>query len=157
MQFRSLKCVHGLFPPHLPPLSALALHGAPWGTAALNASALPKTGLQFPVLCGAHTLCERPGRLLHALQPSLCPVCIPGLRLSPRSRDASQVALVVKNLPAKAGDAGDGGFDSWVRKISWRRKWQLTPLFLPGESHGQRSLAVYSPWGCKSQTRVTCA
>ena len=40
-------------------------------------------------------------------------------------------------------------FDPWVRKISWRRKWQLTPVFLPGESHGQRSLAVYSPWGPK--------
>ena len=31
-------------------------------------------------------------------------------------------------------------FDPWVRKIPWRRKWQLTPVFLPGESHGQRSL-----------------
>ena len=31
----------------------------------------------------------------------------------------------------------------------WRRAWKLTPVFLPGESHGQRSLASYSPWGCK--------
>jgi len=38
---------------------------------------------------------------------------------------------------------------SWVRKISWRRKWQHTPVFLPGESHKQRSLADCSPWGCK--------
>ena len=38
-------------------------------------------------------------------------------------------------------------FDPWVRKIPWRRKWQPTPVFLPGESHGQRSLAGYSPWG----------
>ena len=37
-------------------------------------------------------------------------------------------------------------FDPWVRKIPWRRKWQPTPVFLPGESHGQRSLAGYSPW-----------
>ena len=36
-------------------------------------------------------------------------------------------------------------FDPWVRKISWRRKWQLTPVFLPGERHGQRSLEGYSP------------
>ena len=36
------------------------------------------------------------------------------------------------------------GFDFWVRKIPWRRKWQPIPLFLPGESHGQRSLAGYS-------------
>ena len=36
-------------------------------------------------------------------------------------------------------------FDPWVRKIPWRRAWQLTPVSLPGESHGQRSLVVYSP------------
>ena len=40
-------------------------------------------------------------------------------------------------------------FDSWIWKISWRRAWQPTPVFLPGESHGQRSLADYSLWGCK--------
>ena len=39
------------------------------------------------------------------------------------------------------------GFDPRVRKIPWRRKWQPTPVFLPGESHGQRSLAGSSPWG----------
>ena len=37
------------------------------------------------------------------------------------------------------------GFDLWVGKIPWRRKWQLTPLFLPGKCHGQRSLAGCSP------------
>ena len=40
--------------------------------------------------------------------------------------------------------------ETWVRKIPWRRKWQPTPAFLPGESHGQRSLVGYSPWGCKA-------
>ena len=39
------------------------------------------------------------------------------------------------------------GFNPWVRKIPWRRKWQPTPVFLAGISHGQRSLAGYSPWG----------
>ena len=39
------------------------------------------------------------------------------------------------------------GFDPWVGKITWRRKWQPTPIFLPGKFHGQRSLAGYSPWG----------
>ena len=34
-------------------------------------------------------------------------------------------------------------------KILWKKSWQLTPVFLPGKSHGQRSLAGYSPWGCK--------
>ena len=41
------------------------------------------------------------------------------------------------------------GFDPGVGKIPWRRKWQPTPIFLPGEFQGQRSLAGYSPWGCK--------
>ena len=40
-------------------------------------------------------------------------------------------------------------FDPWVGKIPWRRAWQPTPIFLPGESHGQRSLASYSPLGRK--------
>ena len=47
------------------------------------------------------------------------------------------------------------GFDSWVRKISWRRKWQPTPVFLSAESHGHRSLASYNQWGHKkSWTRL---
>ena len=37
----------------------------------------------------------------------------------------------------------------WVGKIRWRRKWQSTPVLLPGKSHGQRSLVGYSPWGRK--------
>ena len=41
------------------------------------------------------------------------------------------------------------GFDPWVGKIPWRRKWQPTPVFLPGKSHGQRSLVGYRSWGCK--------
>ena len=49
---------------------------------------------------------------------------------------ASQVALVVKNLSANVGDMRPG-FDPWVGKIPWRRTWQATPLFLPGESHGR--------------------
>jgi len=48
---------------------------------------------------------------------------------------------MVKNLPA----VQDAWFDPWVRKISWRRAWLPTPVFLPGESHGQRSLGGYSP------------
>ena len=41
------------------------------------------------------------------------------------------------------------GFDPWVRKIPWRRAWQPTPVFLPGEFHGQRSLAGCNLWCCK--------
>ena len=40
-------------------------------------------------------------------------------------------------------------FDPWVGKISWKRAWQPTPVFMPGESHGGRSLVGYTPWGCK--------
>ena len=53
---------------------------------------------------------------------------------------ASHVALVVMNLPANAGDVRLG-FNSWAGKIPWSRKWHPTPVFFPGESHGQRSLA----------------
>ena len=58
---------------------------------------------------------------------------------------ASSVAHMVKNLPVTQ--------KTWVRSLGredpWRRERQLTPEFLPGESHGQRSLASYSPWGGK--------
>ena len=51
---------------------------------------------------------------------------------------------MVKNLLAKAVDARDR-FNPWVGKIPWRREWKFTPVFLPEESRGQRSLADYSP------------
>ena len=54
---------------------------------------------------------------------------------------ASQVVLP-GNPPAKAGD-----LDPWVRKIPWSRKWQPTPVVLPGKFHEQKSLTGYSPWG----------
>ena len=41
------------------------------------------------------------------------------------------------------------GFDPWLGKIPWRKAWQTTPVFLPGEFHGQRSLVSYSPRGLK--------
>ena len=65
--------------------------------------------------------------------------------------------LVVKNLPTNAGDGKRYGFDPWVEKIPWSRKWQPCPVFLPGESHGQRSLAGYRPWSHKESdtTEVT--
>ena len=50
---------------------------------------------------------------------------------------------MVKNLPAMK----ETWFDLWVGKIPWRKKWLPTPVFLPGEFHGQRSLAGYGSWG----------
>ena len=58
---------------------------------------------------------------------------------------ASQMAQRLKHLPA----IWETWVRSLVRKIPWRRKWQPTPVFLPGESHGWRSLVGYSPRGCK--------
>ena len=56
------------------------------------------------------------------------------------------VAQWVKNPPAVQQTQVDmGSVHHWVRKIPWRRKWQTTPVFLPGESHGQRSQLGYSP------------
>ena len=71
------------------------------------------------------------------------------------SVEASQVALVVKNLPAKAGDSRDAGLSPGLGRSSGVGNG--TPLqraFLPGKYHGQRNLASYSPWGCK-ESNVT--
>ena len=46
------------------------------------------------------------------------------------------------------------GFDPWIGKIPWRRAWQPTAMFLPEESHGQRSLVAYSPCGRKELDRT---
>ena len=56
---------------------------------------------------------------------------------------------VVKNLPANAGDSRDTVLIPVLGKIPWKRQWQPTTIFLPREFHGQRTLAGYSPWGCK--------
>ena len=56
---------------------------------------------------------------------------------------------VVKNLPAKAGDARDLGSTPGSGRSPWIRKWQPTPVFLPGKYHGQRNLMDYSPRGHK--------
>ena len=56
--------------------------------------------------------------------------------------------LVVKNSPASAEDT-EHGFNPWVRMVPWRREWQPSPVFLPGKSHGQRSLWGYIEWNHK--------
>ena len=56
---------------------------------------------------------------------------------------------MVKNLPANSRDEGDSGLIPGLERSPWRRKCQLTPVFLPGKFHGQRSLAGYSPWSHK--------
>ena len=54
------------------------------------------------------------------------------------------MAQTVKRL-----QCGRPGFSPWIGKISWRRRWQPTPVFLPGKFHRWRSLVGYSPWGCR--------
>ena len=61
-----------------------------------------------------------------------------------RKEGASQVALVLNNQPASAGDTIRHEFDPWVGKTPCRRAWQPTPVFLPGEAHGRRSWAGFS-------------
>ena len=74
---------------------------------------------------------------------------------------AFQVVPVVKNLPANAGDIRDADSDPGSRRFpgGWNPVFQYssTPVFFPGESHRQRSLADYSPWGSKEsdETEVT--
>ena len=61
---------------------------------------------------------------------------------------------VVENPSVSAGDTRDMGLIPWLRKISWRRKWQPIPVFLPEIVHGQRSLAGYSPWDHKQSDMI---
>ena len=61
---------------------------------------------------------------------------------------ASQVVLVVKNLPANAGDIRDPGSIPGFRRSPGGEHGN-PPIFLPGDSHGQRNLVGYSPWGCR--------
>ena len=63
------------------------------------------------------------------------------------------VELVVKNLPANAGDKRCG-FIPWVGKIPWRRTWPPSSVFLPGESHGRGAWWATVHRVAKSQTRL---
>ena len=66
-----------------------------------------------------------------------------------------QICTDYRGLPGGSDDkgspcnAGDTGFEPWVRKIPWRREWLPTLVFMPGESHGHQSIEGYWPWGPK--------
>ena len=108
---------------------------ASWLSGYVTCSLLSSQGVDFPSLSPSVSL---------SWSALLCPVCLFYLKHEPYPR-ASLVAQLVKN----SLQCGRLRFDPWVGKIPWRRKWQPTPVFLPGESHGQRSLVGYSPWGCQ--------
>ena len=85
-----------------------------------------------------------------------CPHCVLGT--------VSYKLALVRHLPGLPGwlscerihlQSRRPGFDPWLRKIPWRRKWQPTPVLLPGKSHGQRSLVGYSLWGLKKSDPTT--
>ena len=65
------------------------------------------------------------------------------------------MVLVVQDPLASAGRCKRHGFDPWVGKIPYRKAWQPTPVFLPGESHGERSLWAIVHRVAKSQTRLS--
>ena len=140
-------------------LPSLGLHrvGHDWSNAA--AAAFPQLGegngntLQYSFL--ANPMTGEPGGLLslgsHRVGHNwsdLAAAAFPQLGLPGGS--------MVKNLPANAGDTSCR-FNPWFRKIPWSRKWKPTLVFLPGQSHGQRHLEGYSPWGGKrtGQSLVT--
>ena len=75
-------------------------------------------------------------------------LCIVGLFAFTFVISIALLAQTVKSLST----VWEPRVDPWIRKISWRRKRQPTPVFLPGKPHGQKSLAGCSPWGCKDWT-----
>ena len=100
--------------------------------------------MEVPTACKSswyHTECPAHAHQLHRGSVSV------GLWLT---MELLQAAETVENLPAME--------EAWVRSLSqkspWRRKGQHTPIFLPGEFHGQKSLMGYSPRGCKESDTV---
>ena len=81
----------------------------------------------------------------------LARVCVPVLWELPRWHSGKESACQSRRHRRH-------GFQPWVGKIAWRRKWQSTPAFLPGKFRGQRSVAGYSPWDYKESyvTAHTC-
>ena len=112
-----------------------------WGQAITGASLVAQLVKNLPVMVG--DLGSIPGLGTWPGEGKGYPLQYSGLENSMKG-GASLVAQTLKCL-----QWGRPGFDPWVMKISWRRKWQPTPVSLPGESHGRRSLMGYSPLGRK--------
>ena len=70
-------------------------------------------------------------------------------KISKLNVSISGSSLVVQKAESVCLQCRRPGFDPWIGKIPWRRKWQPTPVLLPGKFHGLRSLVGYSPWGRK--------
>ena len=130
-------CSRFLRPPQSPSDNGPAVRGP---ERLLLRTVLP--GPPSPVHCVLFPLPASP--CLSGPSPFLPSLLISILNLSP--------TLLLLHLPPSSDGKAQmqcrrPRFNSWVRKIPWRRKWKLTPAVLPGESHGQRSLVGYSPRG----------
>ena len=89
----------------------------------------------------SQNFCFRPKQAptLALIQPQLCLVM-----------PVHSWASLVAQMGRICLQQGRTGFNPWVEKILWRRKWELIPVFLPGNFHGQRSLEGCSPWVCRA-------
>ena len=74
---------------------------------------------------------------------------IPGIEPASLISPALAGGFFTTSATREAPAMHQSGFNPWLGKVPWRRKWLTTPVFLPGEFHGQKSLAGYSPWGRK--------
>ena len=143
MRFNCIPSVYSWLPNYLSPL-----------TRNQNISSIIGNALGRPSLYPPPTVSHQAARLLHpsvfsciCFAPLHGPVTVPAQALS-----ISWVFAIHGWYPAwfcLPMKHTQCGFDSWFRRIFWSRKWQPTPVFFLGESHGQRSLVDYSPWGCK--------
>ena len=102
------------------------------------------TGLSFPGDL-PHPETETQSLVSPAWAGRFFPTEPPGKPICVGIADFLVAQRAVENLPAHAGDTGS----IWARQNPWRRQWQSTTVFLLGNSHGQRSLVGYSPWGHK--------
>ena len=145
-----------------PPPRSLSSH--PWPLFSRNSSQCPRQEAltladppEFLSLLAGCLFCNQGPRIAqYAAQPtSPSFLAFPGLALWGRERWIIFQLLIFTGFPGGASgkepvcQCRRCGFDPWVGSIPWSRKWQSTLVFLPGESHGQRSLAGYSPWGHK--------
>ena len=134
-----------LSPPGSAPETKPAQGGRPSSLEVEDAAAQTKLDLPLPQLRALRTKESNPTRLGPS-HTSRAPCLLESLEHHP--------VLHMSNEGFPGGTCQFGrhkrrGFDSCVRRIPWRNKWQPTPVFLPGESHGQRSLVGYGSWGHK--------
>ena len=91
----------------------------------------------------------RPRRSASGLAPPIASCATPDLLASTSPEVASWGGSNGKEADCQFRRRKRCRLNPWVGKIPWRRAWQSIPVFLPGKSHGQRSLVGYSPWGCR--------